>query len=287
MRYNIIGDIHGRTSWKKLLIEDGVNIFVGDYFSPYDKRSYESQKKNFLDIMSYAERHPETVTLIGNHDEDHWHIQEHYSRFDAKNCQDIHDTLEQFKDRLQVAYSIENKALVTHAGVSALWYESKTERRFFRMRHLLTDASTIDDAFVGLNIDESTLYTWNNTIYRYDGNRIYEVKHTPDEVAHNINELHKQGRYRVFNFRDNTGPLDGYGDSETHGPLWIRPSSLLLTNIFMGQNYWQIVGHTMFKSPLIHEEYNVAFVDCLEYCSKSVVFDTDTNSFEIITSIPL
>ena len=35
MKYNIIGDIHGRTSWKELVIEDGINIFVGDYFSPY------------------------------------------------------------------------------------------------------------------------------------------------------------------------------------------------------------------------------------------------------------
>ena len=52
-KYNIIGDTHGRTAWKDLVISDGINIFVGDYFSPYVSMSFEDQLNNFLSIIDY------------------------------------------------------------------------------------------------------------------------------------------------------------------------------------------------------------------------------------------
>ena len=39
--YNIIGDIHARVCWKNLVQEDCVNIFVGDYFDPYEYVPHE------------------------------------------------------------------------------------------------------------------------------------------------------------------------------------------------------------------------------------------------------
>ena len=71
-KYNIIGDTHGRTAWKDLVISDGINIFVGDYFSPYVNMSFEDQLNNFLSIIDYKREHPETILLIGNHDDQHW-----------------------------------------------------------------------------------------------------------------------------------------------------------------------------------------------------------------------
>ena len=53
MKYNIIGDIHSRTNWKKLLKDDCINIFVGDYFSPYFPYSFEEQVNVFMDIILY------------------------------------------------------------------------------------------------------------------------------------------------------------------------------------------------------------------------------------------
>lgn len=67
MKYNVIGDIHGRVCWKELIISNAINIFVGDYFSPYDDISFEDCKKNFLEIIEYKKEHPETVLLYGNH----------------------------------------------------------------------------------------------------------------------------------------------------------------------------------------------------------------------------
>lgn len=127
MKYNVIGDIHGRTCWKDLVISDGVNIFVGDYFSPYDKEyDYEHCKKNFLEIIEFKKQHPETVLLIGNHDEECWHFAEfiegcvRYNHLEGKK-KEIHDLFEANKQYFQMAYSINNEYLVSHAGVSAIW----------------------------------------------------------------------------------------------------------------------------------------------------------------------
>lgn len=129
--YNIIGDIHSRDVWKKLVREDCINVFVGDYFSPYEYHTFEEQEECFMDIVLYKIKHPETIMLIGNHDEDHWHIREMYSRFDMKHCEDISRLFEENKDYLQLAYSIENKILITHAGVSVIWYEGYFNNNFY------------------------------------------------------------------------------------------------------------------------------------------------------------
>jgi len=127
MKYNVIGDIHGRTCWKDLVISDGVNIFVGDYFSPYNKEyDYEHCKKNFLEIIEYKKQHPETVLLIGNHDEECWHFAEFTEGCVRVNHleeskQKIHDLFEENKQYFQMAYSAGNQCLITHAGVSAIW----------------------------------------------------------------------------------------------------------------------------------------------------------------------
>lgn len=127
MKYNVIGDIHGRTCWKDLVISDRVNIFVGDYFSPYNKEyDFEHCKKNFLEIIEFKKNHPETVLLIGNHDEECWHFAEftegctRYNHLEG-NKKEIHDLFEANKEYFQMAYSAGNQYLITHAGVSAIW----------------------------------------------------------------------------------------------------------------------------------------------------------------------
>ena len=71
MIYNIIGDIHGRTYWKNLVMDNAINIFIGDYFSPYGSFPFDDIKKNFLEIVEYKKWHPETILLI-----DSWKNQE-------------------------------------------------------------------------------------------------------------------------------------------------------------------------------------------------------------------
>ena len=89
--YNIIGDIHGRDAWKRLVDESCINIFVGDYFDPYDNIHFMDLQFNFMEIIEYKKKHPENVVLLyGNHDYEYLPgIFEKSNRFDNKNAQTI------------------------------------------------------------------------------------------------------------------------------------------------------------------------------------------------------
>lgn len=122
MLYNIIGDIHGRTKWKSLVKDDAINIFMGDYIPPYDNIPYEECKHNFLEIIEYKKAHPETVLLIGNHDAEYWRFKETYLWHDNEHHDEIKKLFEDNAQYFTAAYSINNKILLTHAGVSCVWY---------------------------------------------------------------------------------------------------------------------------------------------------------------------
>ena len=58
MLYNLIGDIHGRNTWQKLVRKDAVNIFLGDYLDPYDGEVINSctdDYENLLEIIRYKQ----------------------------------------------------------------------------------------------------------------------------------------------------------------------------------------------------------------------------------------
>lgn len=123
-RYNIIGDIHGRTCWKELVKEDGVNIFVGDYFDPYEPMSPQQLLQNFAGIVAFAAEHPGTVLLYGNHDLHYLSDCDRSSRYDALNAATYRRLFGETKSLFHgVAYAIADRALVTHAGVTRPWYE--------------------------------------------------------------------------------------------------------------------------------------------------------------------
>jgi len=310
MKYNIIGDIHGRTCWEGLVMDDCVNIFVGDYFSPYTPMSFARQRRIFTGIVRYKFTHPETVLLIGNHDEDHWHICERYSRHDYENKEAISKLFEDYKGMFDAAYSIENKVLVTHAGVSLLWYLIYSRQYYGAYIFNCNDdheSNTIEEvvdklrneSFFGGGYREmpGRTYLWNNTFYVYTGDGYEKFSITPDEVSKFVNGLWKSGNYKAFNFRSNASFGDPDGSSERQGPMWIRPEQLCDTNIFKFTNYGQVVGHSMFDHPCTvknymnrhvtndslnsKEEDKVFFVDCLQYNAESLIFDSDSDTFTI------
>ena len=246
MIYNIIGDIHGRTCWKYLVQEEAINVFVGDYFSPYHEISWEEQKQNFLDIINYKTTHPQTILLIGNHDEDHWHLMRSgCCRHDYEHDDEIRQMFEEFADYFQVAYSIENKVLVTHAGVSYVWYD--------RYKNRVSSTQDINS-------------------------------NDPDKIANVINNLWKEGIYEAFDFAPNATGDDHYGNSQTHGPMWIRTKALEASNIFSSTSYVQVFGHTI--SSEIHllggDRNLLIMVDCLERKADSLIIDTITNTIKTL-----
>lgn len=125
-KYNIIGDIHGRDCWKQLVQDDCINIFVGDYFDPYDDISHEQLLQNFADILAYKRQHPETVLLYGNHDMHYLINCLRGSRYDREHADTYRQAFTDTKHLFHgIAYAIGDHTLVTHAGVTKDWYEKE------------------------------------------------------------------------------------------------------------------------------------------------------------------
>ena len=305
MKYNVIGDIHGRTSWKELVIEDGINIFVGYYFSPYHRGyTFEKCMQNFREIIEFKKQRPETILLIGNHDADHWQWNnDRYqcSRHDFEHDLEIAQEFEKNKDLFQIAYSAGNQYLISHAGVSMVWYyrnkvlagQDKINRfsivdQFIDLTYPKSlEFSTAMEAYIEneefkqkhssghykakYEFKDNMLLLWKDGWYISKDNEWNKIEtETPDSIAEFVNKLWKELDIE-FKFDRNAMHGDYCGESITHSPVWIRPTELNDANIFRGTNFKQVVGHTMFRN--ITEENNLVFVDCLEYNTESFTFE--------------
>lgn len=222
--YNIIGDIHGRSTWKELVDEDCINIFVGDYFDPYGWFSIEALCDNFKEIIALKRRLPDKVVLLyGNHDYAYLpKVRERNNRYDSQNAKTIASLFVESEDLFHgVAYAIGEDYIVTHAGITK---------------------------------------PWKNT-YLPDLDNI-----SPSKMEKAVNRLWRLSK-KAFSFKANATEWDYCGDNLQHSPIWVRPESLLRSNLYLGTNIIQIVGHTQFKD--ITDSLNTIFVDCLESVTKS------------------
>lgn len=334
MTYNIIGDIHGRANWKDIIKEDAINIFIGDYFSPYpdENISYVECKANFLDIIQYKKEHMDTtILLVGNHDAEYWHFTEQYSRHDYEHKFEIRQLFEDNKDLFVISYAIEDKAIVTHAGVSYVWYEyyknnniiyeayncnyddpDEVEDRYSHEKHKFenpikyTKLASADEAWKAVTKSvykydnkerqpkKGEFIKWQNKLWRYNEElnkfELFNIK--PTEVADFINDLYlNKKNYNAFNFRNNGSWHDYYGDSISHGPLWIRTTSLKNVDIF-NNDYWQFLGHTQVlyniepnmdpdKILNIVIDNKMVCCDFLGYGSYSILYDSETDEIKL------
>lgn len=229
--FNIIGDIHGRDAWKRLVDLQCVNIFVGDFFDPYQAYPFETLERNFLEIIEYKKEHSQQVVLLyGNHDMEYLpNTNDLTNRYDARNAQRIQWLIENAQELFHgVAYAIGNQYLVTHAGVTNTWKN--------------TYLPDVDDP-------------------------------SPANMAQAINTLWENDKL-PFTFRPNHCGLDHNGDDPHHSPLWIRPFSLCIDNLYRGTTVKQIVGHSQVKE--ISEVEGIIMVDCLGKVEQSYKVSVET-----------
>lgn len=122
-----IGDIHGRTIWKKIIdLERDADryIFFGDYFDPYEPIPFEVQAKNFRDILNLkAQLGERVVLLLGNHDYHYYADVRPYSRYDFRNANTIKSLLTENLQAFHIAFQFGN-FLCSHAGVSTRWLDT-------------------------------------------------------------------------------------------------------------------------------------------------------------------
>ena len=67
----VIGDIHGRDTWKEIIAKEepfDKVVFLGDYFDSY-YISFKNQFINYNEIIKYKDDNKDKViTLFGNHE---------------------------------------------------------------------------------------------------------------------------------------------------------------------------------------------------------------------------
>jgi hypothetical protein len=124
----ILGDIHGRDIWKKVVEANpdaDLFIFIGDYFDSFDIDT-STQIFNFREIMEFKAKNPDKViTLLGNHD---YHYTSgcigSYSGFNYSILYNMKLELDELvrNGTLLIAHQIEN-LLFTHAGVTKTFCE--------------------------------------------------------------------------------------------------------------------------------------------------------------------
>lgn len=121
MKTILLGDTHGRTLWKDIVTKESPDqvVFIGDYFDSLDI-SQENQLRNFIDILEYKYRIPNTILLIGNHDFHYMFNYERYTGFKPKMYPIFNHLLNEEKDSFQMAFLLDD-LLCTHAGVSSEW----------------------------------------------------------------------------------------------------------------------------------------------------------------------
>lgn len=131
-KYRIIGDQHGRTNWHQLVEpfdEETMYIFMGDFTDPYygwEKVTYEQMIEEINKAFTFKREHPDNVIILAsNHDLQYIIKKGETNRYEY-NINRREELFKIFKENEGlldgVAYSIDDKYLVTHAGVTFDWY---------------------------------------------------------------------------------------------------------------------------------------------------------------------
>jgi hypothetical protein len=267
-----LGDIHGRSVWKKILF-GGDNeffmwklaategylehegpfefqsydkiIFVGDYCDSYNKSNTEILE-NLEDIVLFAKTYPDLVVLLlGNHDVHYIVSNECCSGYRSEMRPDLNRIFTENADLFKFAYldefthevngrTITNKTIWTHAGITQGWWKEF-------MRDI------------------------NSPRYRFNEFFIGSEHWSIDKV---INLAWKLKVDNLYNVDSHSGGMDLWA-----GPIWVRPTIL---KEFHLEGYDQVIGHTPHSSvmkfcPLFGVESNpeklntLTFVDALEH----------------------
>lgn len=123
MKTVVLGDIHGRTVWKKIIAKEQPDqiIFLGDYVSTHEGISESDQVSNLLEILRFKNHHPETILLRGNHDMQHlgyyWAECSGYFPWVAELMTDLK---KEFLSNTQWIHIMGN-TVFSHAGISTKW----------------------------------------------------------------------------------------------------------------------------------------------------------------------
>ena len=155
MKIAVIGDLHGKNCWKKL-IEGRFDkfdkiIFMGDYSDDsWVTFTDEEIVNNLKDVIDFKKNHNDKVVLIiGNHDFQYIVGYPTASRYRKSYAKEMHKIFNDNSDIFNTIH-IENNYIFTHAGITNGWIE------YIKQKYDIKD----------INIDN--IYDVVNIVYKND-----------------------------------------------------------------------------------------------------------------------
>lgn len=211
MKQVIIGDTHGRTTWKSIL--DAENdfdraIFIGDYFDTHDDILPIQQLNNFEQICEYKRSSDkEVILLIGNHDFHYWPgIVENYSGYQPTMRMSFEGALSQNMDLLEICFKDEYKTVYSHAGFTEAWLKSqgiekhgwiRQVKDLWKFRNGSFGFYPWDSSDTGDNINQGPLWVRPNSLYQDQVDILQVVGHTQVSKINHPAKSERRGFYLI------------------------------------------------------------------------------------------
>ncbi len=150
MKIAVIGDLHGKSCWKKL-IEGRFDkfdkiVFMGDYSDDsWVTFTDDEIVNNLKDVIEFKKNHNDKVVLIiGNHDFQYIVGYPTASRYRKSYAKEMHKIFNDNSDIFNTIH-IENNYIFTHAGITNGWIE------YIKQKYDIKDVN-IDNIYDVVNI---------------------------------------------------------------------------------------------------------------------------------------
>ena len=129
MKVLCIGDIHGLTSWRRVIEQNEFDkvVFIGDYFDNFENTTGQEQLDNFREILNFKKYNPDKVRLLlGNHDYQYLPgVKDRYSGFQPVYSLEYgHIIQKAIDENLLKCCWYKDGVMYSHAGISKTWLRS-------------------------------------------------------------------------------------------------------------------------------------------------------------------
>ena len=144
MKYVFIGDIHGKVEIvEKALMREGRKVFVGDFMDSYD-RTADDHKKCLELVFSAIKKDPENhYFILGNHELSYMFPHMRCSGHTKWGAVIFDEFREEFKKLTLPYLFIDPTFLISHAGMSAYWFNQICKGDLSHLHEALENA--VDD----------------------------------------------------------------------------------------------------------------------------------------------
>ena len=128
MKIKVIGDIHGKDTWKKYnnFNDCDIIVFLGDYVDSFYE-SNETIYNNLEEIIQFKKDNKnKVILLLGNHDNQYLYLYDSKYRcsgFRAEAANDLHCLLKDNSKLFVNSYQF-NNWIFTHAGIRDNWFKN-------------------------------------------------------------------------------------------------------------------------------------------------------------------